>query len=844
MKNIIKEEIKKDISLSKYELDTTLPLLNELRQKYFRTNTEVCIERAKYITEYLKNPDDENETSQISRAKAIKNYMSKREIIFHDNNLIAGSSTSKALGAAVYPEYLGLTIWAELETISSREINPQKLSKEDADTLNFDIYPYWIDRSIMERTRQEENPDSLWLMEKLAYFTCAKASVISHTTPYFEQVLEKGLGFMIEEVDNKIEQLKSKNQDSEITDKINFFLSMKISMEGIIAYAENISEKAKQLAEKETDANQKKYYNDMAKVCSVIPAKPATTYREAASSLWICMVGILAENVNMAMGPGRLDQILYPYYKKDLDSNNLTVEEAINITGSLWLKIADNTNLVPAAAEKLFGGAGSVPAVTLGGVDVEGNDAVNDLTYIMLKVTELLSLKDPNVNARFNYEVNSQEYRDRVGEVIISTKAIPAMYNDVTNIATLENQGVETKDARDYAVIGCVELGSAGREYNSSSSILFNLNAALEMALNSGKRPHFEGDKQIGPVTKSPDEFANYQEFWDAFIIQLSRLLQQAIDLNEAFGRMYQKYLPSPLLSSFFKGPFEKEKDLIFGGAKYNSSGVAYIAFADTVDSLNAIEDLVYDQKKYSLSQINDALEKNFEGEYEQLHHYLKTKAPKYGKEHDGEERKNGIAQRNAKNLIKFLYQFLQEHTNYRGGKYRPEFWTMTNHAGQGKITGALPNGRKSGEVFSSGITPSSQVVPDLLPALTAVAELGNCEETGKSKYIPGGVALNMKYTPRQNNQSEEDYLKIFGDTNEGYFRQGGMQVQFNIQTYETLIDAKKNPDKYPELIVRVSGYSAFFKDLNDAMKDELITRTQYDLNTRCAVILENFKQD
>ena len=828
MGQLIMEEIRKDVSLKNYTLDN-LNLLKELKREYLDIKTAVCIERAKFITDYMKKHENNNEPMELKRAKAVNYYLTNREPVFHDNNLIAGSSTSKKIGAPVYPELLGLSIWPELDTISTRKTNPQLLTKEEAEILNLEVFPYWMDRTVLEMTRKEINGErdnqkakAFKLMEKIVFFMCGKTAVISHTTPFYENVLYKGLNALMEEARENEEKLKKAFLNKEAEEKIIFYQAMQIAMQGIINYAQNLSRKAAELAEQESSQDNKKNYLAMSDVCALVPANPARTFREAINSLWLCHVGVLAENVNMALNPGRLDQILYSFFKKDVEENRMTVEEALNLIGCLWFKISDNTNLVPETAEKMFGGAGSVPAVTLGGIDKEGSDAVNDVTYLMLRITELLRTKDPNVNARYHYEVNDTTYRDRVSEVIMNTAAIPAFYNDLSNIKTLENQGVTAEDARDYSIVGCVELTSSGREFASTSSILFNLSSAVDMTLFNGKRPYITGTEQIGPETGEPEDIKTFDKFLEAFEKQLTFLIQMAIDLNEEFGRMHQRLLPTPLLSCFFVGPMENGTDLIFGGARYNSSGATHIAFADVCDSLNAIEYAVYRKKKLTLTEMRDAVKANFATPCDKFLSYLKNRAPKFGTE-------DPIAVKNSKYLIKLLYDFYQKHTNYRGGKYRPAFWTMTNHAGLGKIGGALPSGRKASEVFSSGVTPASQSAKDLTAGFRAVAELG-------SKNIPGGVAMNIKYSPKSS--SEYGYLEKFGDMIEAYFKLGGMQVQFNIQTYETLIDAKKHPEKYRELVVRVSGYSAYFNDLNEAMKDELITRTQYNLFTGQAVPL------
>ena len=813
-----------DISLKEFQLDN-LPLVKQLRSQHFQTQTEVCIERAALITEFLKNNNCPNDDFQLTRAKSINYYLSKRKIYFHDDNLLGGSTTSKPIGAPLYPEFMGLSIWAELDSISNRSINPQKLTAEEADTCNFDIFPYWMDNTVLERTRKKfSNPLSLQLLEKIVYYISGKAGCISHCVPDYSRALNEGLESIIAEAKTKECELLKNNHENETAKKIDFYQAVQVALQGIINYANNIAKSAKDLSLTETDEFKRKNLEQISVVCSQVPAKPARNFREAVNALWLCQVGIHSESINMAMSPGRLDQVLYPFFKADFELNNITIAEAITLGCCLWLKISDNTNLVPEAAEKQWGGAGSTPAVTFGGIDANGNDAVNDLTYIFLKVTELMCLRDPSVNARYNYEKNDKKYRQRVSEVIFNTKAIPAFHNDITDIDTLTNQGQTPEDARDFAIVGCVELASTGKDYVASSSIMFNLASVMELTLFDGRK-YTMGNEQVGPRTGNPAEFSTYEQFYNAFRLQLNWMLENAIDINEKLGSVHQEMLPTPLLSSFFKGPLEKGQDLIFGGALYNSSGASFLAFPDICDSLNAIEQCVFIEKKYTMQEMINAITNNFSDPASiSLQAYLKNKTVKFGTE-------DPISLTNSKRLVNDIYDILQSHTNYRGGKYRPAYWTMTTHAGQGTLSGALPSGRNAKAVFSSGITPASQAAKSLTEAFNSVASLNN-------NHIPGGWALNIKYTPLLLNENKEAYLNTFGDLVEGFFRNGGMQVQFNIQDYETLIEAKKYPEKFPEMIVRVSGYSAYFKDLSDAMKDELIMRTQYNLFSGKAVPL------
>lgn len=796
----------KDIALAEYTLDN-LDGIGRLREQMFQEPVHICIERARYITEYMKQFDAEKEMEEhpvLFRARAVAHYLDNKKAVIPDKSLLAGTTGSYLKSAPVYPEFIGQMIWSELDTISKRKKNPQLLTREDADTLNFDIYPYWIDRDVLASTKKKYgNTMSTRLLEKMIFYVSGKAGCISHTVPCFSHVLEAGM-------DGIIAEAKAKGRKTANTKEKEFYESISIVLTSAIGYANRLSKKAEEMAAVEKSEKRKKQLLKMAEVYRNVPARPAGSFYEAACCVWICLIAIHAEDINMAMSPGRLDQVLYPYYKKDMEENKLTVKEAMEITACLWIKIGDNVDLVPQVAEELFGGAGTAPAVTVGGVDRDGKDAVNELTYIMLRVTELLKMREPNMNARYYPGVNSTAYRNRVCQVIAKTKAVPALYNDIDNIKTLQNQGLTIEDARDYAVIGCVELASDGRSYDASSSVILNLTAALEMALYNGKR-YYTGKEQFGPKTGEPAQMKSFEDFLSAFKKQAAWLIDQAIGLNEKMAAIHQKMLPSPVLSALFEGPMDKGKDLIFGGAVYNSSGVTHVGFADVVDSLNAVKKAVFEDHFCTFKELVEAVRSNFEGR-EDLAAYLKTKPLKYG---TAEESRDGVSHE----MIQFLYRTYQSYTNYRGGKYRPAYWTMTNHAGQGKITYALPNGRKANLPFASGITPVSEVSGNLTECFASVASLG-------SEYIPGGEALNIKFTQIQTEREEN----LLGDFVEAYFLKGGQQVQFNIMSHQMLRDAKAHPEKYPDLLVRVSGYSAYFNDLNDAMKDELITRTEYDV--------------
>ncbi|MCK5156410.1 MAG: hypothetical protein KAQ69_08275 [Spirochaetales bacterium] len=802
-------------SLSKSSMKSQFPILDDLLTRHYHAKAEVDIERALFMTRYYKDRTNSKKPEALKRAESIHRYLSNRKICFHDNNFLGGACTSKELGAPLYPEYFGITIWPELHTISTRTDNPQILSEKDADILNKEIFPYWMDRTINERVRPIE-PERQALFDKFIFYILSKAGTISHTTPYYELVLKKGVREIIEEA-------KKREAAEEDSKKKIFYKTMQVAMEGVLQYARNIVREAKIAAAGETDTDKKENLLAIAEVLSNVPENPPRNFREALNAVWISQVAVLAENSNMAMSPGRLDQILYPYFIKDYNGGTLTIEDAIRYCGSFWLKMADNVNLVPETAERMFGGAGAVPAITLGGVDWNGDDAVNELTYILLKVTELLPIRDPNVNARYYSGVNTKDYRDEVSRVILSTKAIPAFFNDIENIKTMQNQNISLEDARDYSVIGCVELGASGKQYSASSSVFMMLHTVLYMALHEGRSPA-TGNKTIGVKTKALKDMKSYKSVWDAYKAQLEWLVDNAVHLNNSYGRKHQEYLATPLLSCFFDGTMESGKDLIDGGAIYNSSGVTHIGFADVADSLAAIKDICFNKDNDDISlKLEDFIaivDADFNGE-DKIYNYVKNIAPKYGRDISA----NSIAGK----MVEINYDLYNSRQNYRGGNYQLAYWTMTNHAGYGRISPATPNGRKAKEVFSSGITPVSQVNTDVTTAYKSVAQL-------PSNKISNAYALNMKYTPISVNPES---IKKFSALIEGFMKSGGQQVQYNIQDYKTLKDAKENPDKYPDLLVRVSGYSAYFKSLNEAMKDEIILRSQYNMGTGEFVSIE-----
>jgi formate C-acetyltransferase len=760
----------------------------------------------------VDNPED---LPELRAAKRLKYVLENKRAIIEDDNLLAGTTTQKPIGVILYPHLMALSIWPELDTVHRREKNPYDITPEEIKELNFKIFPYWMDKTVLEKARsRDNNPYCQRVMERLVFFSCYKANGISHAIPDYVSVVNRGLKALKAEAEEKERALVNSEQDQ---NRAYYYQAVKLVIEGVLAYAENLSREAARLARTEQDTKRKRELETMREICARIPGEKPQTFQEALNAIWICHIALHQENVNTALSLGRLDQILFDRYSEDI-KRGMTLAEAVELVGCFWIKIADHVPLVPEAAEKLVGGAGSNQAVTLGGVDSQGYDAVNDLTYVMLKATELLCLRDPNVNCRYHPDNSPPEYLRRLCEVNINTGATPCFHNDSSAIEALKEQGITREHARDYAFVGCVEPVSSGRTFGHTGAIQMNLTSVLELALFQGKHRLTE-DEQIGPPTQAPETIdglpkeKRFPKFKEIFEKQLSWLIDQAVTMNNNLGKTHQMLHPTPLLSTLMEECMENGRDVIEGGALYNSSGVAIIGLAEVTDSLSAIQEFVCDKGEVTFAEMIQAIKRNWNDPYRKLHQKVRTSKEKFGTDSE-------MAKENADYLIDFLHTEFQSKQNYRGGKYTVGYWTLTLHAGFGLLTGALPSGRVKGEPLPSGITPVSGSAPELTPCLNFVAHLDHSK-------IANGQALNLKYAPSPNSGLT---ITKFADSVDAYMKEGGLQVQFNIIDRAILEDAKKNPDKYADLLVRVSGYTAYFKDLDPTMQGEIITRPEYNL--------------
>lgn len=782
----------------------SLPRLERLRSALMNAPKGICIARARLVTQFYKEHGFGSEPGVLLQAKALRHILENLPITIHDDERLVGSTTSNRHGWYLFPEHIATTIWPELPTIASRKVEPRQISDEDVDILDSEIFPFWKDHNVLEYARNKSgDAKSLTMMERMAFFLAHKPNGISHIIPDFHSLVEEGLLSLIA-------RAKAKEASENDPEKKAFYQATQIAMAAVIRFAERYAERCESMA---ANASPGRAAELLAAAAALrhAPANRPRSFHEAIQAILITHAALHQENCNAGMSPGRLDQHLYPFYADDIAAGNLTPEGAAELIGCFFLKINDHEPTIAEMGRDVVGGTGTTQNVTIGGVRPDGSDASNDVSLLMLRAMALLGLREPNLSARV-HESAHPAYIRAISETIYASSAQPAVYNDASIIAAMRSVGYSLEDARDFGVVGCVEPTSNGRTMGMCGAALLVISSALELALHDGVHPL--SGAQIGPRTGALTSFKDYDSFYAAYLRQLEFVIAMAVDCNHHLAAAHEELQPTPLLSSLIEGTLESGKDVTAGGAKYNASGMGIVGLADVVDSLLAIKNLVFEEQRISAAEIHDAISCDFKG-HEKTLALVQTKAPKYG-------RNDPEADQVLTKLVEDIDAIFASHKNSRGGRYLPGYWSVTLHAGAGALTGALPNGRRKGAPLASGATPvSGAAKKGPTSSLASSAKL-------PPKHLGNGMCVNQKLA--KSLLAEPGKLPLLGNLIQGYFAKGGMQIQFTVQDAQTLIDAQANPEAHKDLLVRISGYTAYFCDLNKKMQDEIIARAESGL--------------
>jgi pyruvate formate-lyase/glycerol dehydratase family glycyl radical enzyme len=774
---------------------------------------------------YLKLEKTDRFDPVIEFSRALEYILREMPLTVYDHELIVGNSSAHRVGAPIHPDLGGLMMLPEIDGLAGRPINPIQTDPGQIRELHENIFPFWFNRSVMARAPlYSRDPDLFNTLLEGNYYILTQFAGISHVTPDYPTLLKFGFNGIrgmaetrLKEALERLAKLKSGTSDPAkaraiLKNRIAFYQSAVIVADAAIEYGSRWKSHLEQISRGASDPARKAELDAMAAMFANIPAHPPASFHEAVQMVFMGHVMLHQENFQHGVSFGRMDQYLYPFYARDVRSGRLTPGRAAEILGCFICKAGELVPLFFDRATEYFSGLSSASGITLGGTTPDGTSGVNDLSYLILLAYDQVRLRQPNFHVRLD-DHTPREFRHLCYDVLKKGGGIPAFFNDHAVIPALMRADIAEKDARDYAVVGCVEWGVPGKSFPAAGAVFINLAMALHLALHNGRF----GDRPFGPPTGPPERFSSMDLLLDAFRKQLAHLVERAVDGNNAIEQTHANHRPTPLLSVLVDGCMEKGREINAGGARYNSTGCQGVGLADVVDSLTAIDQIVYQEKRLTLSALITTVDADFE-ECEELRIFIVNKLPKYGENSDLSD--------HYASLVSGIYtDTVRQFSNPRGGPYYAGFWTMTTHMGFGTRMPALPSGRPAGRALANGASPcDGKDRKGPTAALSSAANLDN-------RFITNGYAFNQKLNPEYL-PGQAGNLLLDGMIT-GYFKKGGMQLQFNITDPSILLDARVNPEKYPDLVVRVSGYSAYFNDLTDAMKEELINRTLHCMTER-----------
>ena len=780
------------------EADTRV---GRLRDRIINAPQEVCIERARFLTRSMSKHWSENPHTRIGLA--LEHILNNITVTIRDEELIVGCRTSKLKGAPLFPENKSRWIQGDVDNFDLRVVQRALITEEEKRELREEILPFWDGRTVEERFEALLPEDVADDMDKYIFTMMLEITYgIGHFTMNHERILGQGLTGLMAEAERALAGLKTEDP------KAAFYRAVIRSLKAAIHFAHRYADLAQNMASREPDASRREELKRIAAVCRRVPEHPPETFHEAVQAMYFIHLVTQIESGGNSVSLGRVDQNLYPYYKRDLERGLITPDEARELISLLYLKVNEIWNVLEEAF--IPGGEGTegktTQNVTVGGVDIHGADAVNDLSFIALDAYADIRTVQPNFGVRVggrtdpDFMLRAAAYaRDGV---------LLHFFNDDAVVESLTRAGHSLEDARNYGVVGCLEPNAQGKSFGSTFAIQFNGIKCLEFALSDGIDNIF--GYQSGLNTGDPAGFKSFDDVWRAYDRQMTHYLGQVVKGIGCLDRAIAEMAPSPFASAMIDGPLERGMDLTGGGAQYNSTGIQLMGFSNIADSLYAVNKVVFEDKKYTLEDLALWLSEDWmDAEDKQSH--LKFKVDKYGNDRDDVD---GMAARVMNHFADAVSGF----SNYRGGAFWPGIFSVGFHLAMGAFTGATPDGRSAGEVLGNGITPSNAT------ALSGPTAILNSVTKLPLYRVPNGLNLNMRFSGRA--VSDENLSALIA----AYFRRGGVQVQFNMVDSETLQEAREKPAEHRDLIVRISGYSGIFVDLSEIAQDEIIERTKFEL--------------
>ena len=783
--------------------ETFSPRVKKLREMFLAARPEVFAERALLVTKSYAMT--EGQPILLRRAKGLEEILNGITVLIRDGELIVGCKTPAILGSPLYPEVACDWVEKELDDIALRPESPFQVSEETKALLRKEIFGYWRGKQVYNRIMDVLPADVVRATDEGFFFHYFLNRTIGHITVDYERVLEKGFLGLRAEVEDELEKINYEEQ--RCLNKLYLLLSMILCCDAAIQFAERYAQEAERLLISEQDPLRKIELKNISEICRWVPAHPARTFHEALQSFFFVHLILNLETNSYAIGPGRFDQCLYPYYQADIEAGRLTRAQAWELLACLWIKFNELSVVKEGGTAKASNTYNDFQNLNLGGQTTDGQDATNDLSYLCLDVTGSLRLPQPQVSVLIS-EKTPDKFLDEVCKVVSLGFGMPAIFNEDEKTQSLLHKGKTLKDARLGCINGCVELVVQGKDMMASSGY-FNMPKCLELALNNGINP-LTGT-QLGPRTGELSELTSFDKLLEAFHEQMAYGINLKMIYDGIARQVYAEFCPVPFTSLLIDDCLKKGRDYHDGGAHYNQPVLCGVGTGTMADSLAAIKKLIYEEKKVSLRELVDALHADFEGK-PRLLQMLRNRAPKWG---NGEDYVDSLAH----DVVEIFASEIEKHHNAQGVPYAANMIPTTTHIWFGDLTGATPDGRRSRMPLSEGISPVQGM--DLNGPTAVIRSMARLDHARCF-----GTLLNMKFHPSA--LSGEEGLRKFAYLIRTYFKLGGHHVQFNVLSSETLRVAQQHPEEYQDLLVRVAGYSDYFVRLSRDLQDEIISRIEH----------------
>lgn len=780
--------------------------IKALRKQSEEIVPHIFMERAMIMTDTYKKYEGEVSIPEL-RALTMKDIFTHKTIKIEDGELIVGDKGAGPQSTPTFPELCCHTL-NDMLVMNSRDLICFKVSEQDMKDQEETIIPYWKNRSIRNKILDAMSPEWKDCYEAGIFTEFMEQRGPGHTVGS-EKIYAKGFLDYKEDIAKALSALDFMN-DTEAMEKRDELNGMSIMCDAIMILGNRYAKLAREMAETETNAVRKAELLQIAENCDIVPAHKPQTYWQAIQMYWFVHLGVTTElNPWDAYSPGRLDQHLNPFYEHDVASGILDKEQAKELLECLWVKF-NNQPAPPKVGITLKESSTytDFANINTGGITTDGEDGVNDISYLILDVMDEMKLLQPSSNVQISRKTPTK-FLKRACEISRKGWGQPAFFNTEAIIQELLNAGKTIEDARHGGTSGCVETGAFGREAYILQGY-FNLPKILEITLYNGYDPVAE--KQLGLALGHAEDFHSFDDLFDAYKKQIEYFANVKVKGSNMITRIYAKYMPAPFLSIITDDCIASGKDYNAGGARYNTNYLQGVGIGTITDSLAAIKYNIFEEKNFCMSELMNAIKLNFEGEENiRIYNLVTRKSPKYGND---EEYADDI----MKEVFTFYKNTINGRPNMRNGQWRINMLPTTCHVYFGEVMLASPNGRKAHKPVSEGISPERAA--DVNGPTSVIRSASKMDHLST-----GGTLLNQKFTPAV--VAGEDGLNNMATLVRTYFNLDGHHIQFNVVDRSTLIKAQQNPAEYRDLIVRVAGYSDHFRNLSKELQDEIINRTE-----------------